>query len=221
MGLFDKLVNKMFKKLTFDEIRDWDRIFLYAGDILHKKEYDIEGIVGLSIRRADYRTIRHDICERYPLPDNRVDAYQAEDVFEHIEYDKLPDVINEIYRVLKPGAYFRLSVPDYGCDILKDRSTKDAEGNIIFDKEGGGSYEDGRVTNGGHVWFPTYRQVYSLIQKTDFKRYEFYHYYDENGRSVTKKIDYTKGYIQRTPDHDARVQSPYRAMSLVVDLYKD
>lgn len=212
---------KLFKKLTFDEIKDWDRIFLYAGDILNKKEYDIEGIVGLSIRKEDYRTIRHDICNPYPLPDNSVDAYQAEDVFEHIEYDKLVDVINEIYRVLKPGAYFRLSVPDYGCDILRDRSTKDENGTIIFDKEGGGTYEDGQVRNGGHVWFPTYESVRALITKTDFDRYEFYHYYDENGQSVTKKIDYTKGYIQRTPDHDKRVQNPYRAMSLVVDLFKD
>lgn len=215
------MFDKMFKKLTFDDIRDWDKIFLYAGDILRKKEYDIDGIVGLSIRKADYRTIQHDICERYPLPDNRVDAYQAEDVFEHIAYDKLVGVINEIYRVLKPGAYFRLSVPDYGCDILRDRSTKDADGNIIFDREGGGVYEDGQVREGGHVWFPTYEKVLDLIQASDFKRYEFYHYYDEKGESVTKEIDYSKGYVQRTPDHDKRVQNPYRAMSLVVDLYKD
>ena len=208
MGRLKGLYEKLFKKLTFEDLKDWDRIFLYAGDILHKKEYDIEGIAGLSIRRADYRTIRHDICRKYPLPDNSVDAYQAEDVFEHIDYDKLPGVINEIYRVLKPGAYFRLSVPDYGCDILRDRSTKDASGEIVFDRDGGGSYENGQVVN-------------DLIQKTDFKRYEFYHYYDENGNSVTKKIDYAKGYIQRTPDHDKRVQNPYRAMSLVVDLYKD
>ena len=46
-------------------------------------------------------------------------------------------------------------------------------------------------------------------------------YYDENGNSVTKKIDYSKGYVIRTPDHDKRVQNPYRAMSLVVDLYKE
>ena len=216
---------KVFNKiiwLTFDDIMDWDRIFLYAGDIPEQKEYDIDGIVGLSIKAANKRTIRHNICMPYPLPDNSVDAYQAEDVLEHIEYDILPDAINEIYRVLKKGAYFRLSVPDYGCDLLRDRSVKDENGNIIFDAGGGrrSRYKNGKVTGGGHVWFPTYEKVKALIEKTNFKEYEFYHYYDENGNSVTKKIDYTKGYVKRTPDHDARVQDPYRAMSIVVDLFK-
>lgn len=215
------MFDKLFKKLTFDDIKNRDYIFLYAGDVPRRKEYDIEGIVGLAIRRATYRTILHDICQKYPLKDNSVDAYQAEDVFEHIEYDKLVDVINEIYRVLKPGAYFRLSVPDYGCDILYNRSKKDESGNIIFDPDGGGKYQDGKVIDGGHVWFPTYEKVLALIDKSDFSKYEFYHYYDENGDSVTKEIDYSKGYVIRTPDHDKRVQDPYRAMSLVVDLYKE
>lgn len=215
------MFDKLFKKLTFDDIKNRDYIFLYAGDVPRRKEYDIEGIVGLAIRRATYRTILHDICQKYPLKDNSVDAYQAEDVFEHIEYDKLVDVINEIYRVLKPGAYFRLSVPDYGCDILYNRSKKDESGNIIFDPDGGGKYQDGKVIDGGHVWFPTYEKVLALIDKSDFSKYEFYHYYDENGKSVTKEIDYSKGYVIRTPDHDKRVQDPYRAMSLVVDLYKE
>lgn len=215
------MFDKLFKKLTFDDIKNRDYIFLYAGDVPRRKEYDIEGIVGLAIRRATYRTILHDICQKYPLKDNSVDAYQAEDVFEHIEYYKLVDVINEIYRVLKPGAYFRLSVPDYGCDILYNRSKKDESGNIIFDPDGGGKYQDGKVIDGGHVWFPTYEKVLALIDKSDFSKYEFYHYYDENGDSVTKEIDYSKGYVIRTPDHDKRVQDPYRAMSLVVDLYKE
>lgn len=215
------MFDKLFKKLTFDDIKNRDYIFLYAGDVPRRKEYNIDGIVGLAIRRATYRTILHDICQKYPLKDNSVDAYQAEDVFEHIEYDKLVDVINEIYRVLKPGAYFRLSVPDYGCDILYNRSKKDESGNIIFDPDGGGKYQDGKVIDGGHVWFPTYEKVLALIEKSDFSKYEFYHYYDENGKSVTKEIDYSKGYVIRTPDHDKRVQDPYRAMSLVVDLYKE
>lgn len=215
------IMQKMFHRLTFDDIRDREYIFLYAGDIPRKKEYDRNGIAGLSIRRSDWRTIKHDICQGYPLPAGSVDAYQAEDVFEHIEYGRLTDVINEIYRVLKPGGYFRLSVPDYGCDILYNRTMKDDKGNLVFDRGGGGTYEDGQVRNGGHVWFPSYEKVLALIRESDFKNYEFYHYYDVEGNSVTKKIDYSKGYIQRTPDHDDRVRDPYRAMSLVVDLYKD
>lgn len=221
MRVKKNVFGKLFRRLTFEDIKDRDSIFLYAGDIPKKREYDIADIVGLSLNRSDYRTIMHNICDKYPLPDDSVNAYQAEDVFEHIEYDKLVDVINEIYRVLKHGSTFRLSVPDYGCDILYDRSVKDTDGKIIFDPGGGGIYKNGKVLKGGHVWFPTYEKIEALIEKSNFGRYEFYHYYDKNGGSVTKKIDYSKGYIQRTPDHDERVREPYRAMSLVVDLFKD
>ena len=58
---------------------------------------------------------------------------QSEDVMEHIEYDKLKETINEIYRVLKPEVY-----SDYQCliidDILYNRSVKDKNGNIVFDE---------------------------------------------------------------------------------------
>ncbi len=92
--------------MEFLEIKNLDYIFLYAGDILDIEEYNIKGLFGLSINRSDKRHIKHDITVAYPLMDNCVDCYQAEDVFEHIEYDKLIGVINEIYRILKPGGAF-------------------------------------------------------------------------------------------------------------------
>ena len=76
---------------------------------------------------------------------------------------------------------------------------------------------------GGHAWFPTIEKVRALCAKTKFftnGKIEYLHYYDELGFSVTNSIDYSKGYVQRTPDHDARVQKPYRVMSMVIDLYK-
>ena len=133
-----------------------------------------------------------------------------EDVFEHIKLDELPAVINEIHRVLKPGKTFRLSLPDYRCDILEERSIKNDNGEIIRD-----TYVP------DHLWFPKYETVKELLSKTNFNNIKFYHYYDENGNSVTDKIDYTLGPIKRTPDYDDRVKEPYRAMSIVVDCIKD
>lgn len=221
MGIKRKVKNLFMKKITFNDIKNNDYIYLYAGDIPNSKEYDKEGIVGLSIRKADYRTIRHDITKAFLLDDNTVDIFQAEDVFEHIEYEKLVQVINEIYRVLKPGGLFRLSVPDYRCDVLYERSLKDYNGKIIFDKGGGGKFKDGKVVDGGHVWFPMYETVKELIDESMFSIYKFYHYYDENGKSITENIDYSIGYIQRTPDHNKRVCDPYRAMSIVCDCAKE
>jgi ADP-heptose:LPS heptosyltransferase/glycosyltransferase involved in cell wall biosynthesis/predicted O-methyltransferase YrrM/sulfatase maturation enzyme AslB (radical SAM superfamily) len=189
---------------------------LYAGDVPLMPQYD--GWIGLSLFQQDSRHIRQDITNPFPIPDNTVDAFQAEDVFEHIPYEKLVPVMNEIYRILKPGALFRLSVPDYACDILYNRSQKDEQGNILFDPLGGGTPD-----NPGHLWFPRYETLKTLIEASAFGtqgRVTFLHYYDENQRPITKRIDYSGGHIQRTPDFDSRVQDPYRPISLVVDLTK-
>lgn len=190
---------------------------LYAGDVPEMAEYT--GWIGLSLTQHNDRHIQHDITCPLPFPENSVDAFQAEDVIEHIQYDMLVPVINEIYRVLKPGALFRLSVPDYGCDVLRDRSLKDAEGNIIFDPGGGGT-----LWNPGHVWFPDIEKVYRLLEKTNFYSHgtmDFLHYWNVRRPDfVVRQIDYSKGIVRGTPDFDDRVKSPYRPMSIVVDLYK-
>lgn len=207
------------RKLSFEAIQDRKTIKLYAGDIPRTREYQVDDLVGLSLNISDERHIKHDITKPYPLRDACVDIYQAEDVFEHIEYNMLPNVIDEIYRILKSGGIFRLSVPDYRCDILYNRSVKDINNNIVFDPEGGGDYISGRVVNGGHVWFPVYETVLALFADSLFSDWEFFHYY--NGEeAVTRAIDYSRGYIQRTPDNDERVKNPYRPMSIVVDAYK-
>ncbi|ORA17739.1 hypothetical protein BST14_08535 [Mycobacterium arosiense ATCC BAA-1401 = DSM 45069] len=190
-------------------------------------EYRTRQQVGLSLTKQDEWHIRHDVSMPLPIPDGSVDIYQSEDVFEHIEYCKLPATISEIYRVLKMGGLFRLSLPDYRCDVLLDRSIKDAHGNIMFDPFGGGAYRrrppvfgPKKVVKGGHVWFPKYESVLELLKDTQFSSVEFYHYYDEKGFPHTRPIDYSKGFVKRTPDNDERVSHPFRPMSIVVDCVK-
>jgi SAM-dependent methyltransferase len=213
------IARKLFSpNASFRDLSRRKRIFLYAGDIPQDLNYN--KYVGLSCTQSNSRHVRHDLTEALPLPDNCVDIYQSEDVFEHIDPRELPSVINEIYRVLKPGGLFRLSLPDYRCNILHERSLKDEHGNLVFDPEGGGDYIDGRVVNGGHVWFPTYETVRDLLGSTLFTNISYYHYYDEKGNGVTHAIDYSLGHVRRTPDHDERVQDPYRPLSIVVDCRK-
>ena len=162
--------------MYFSDIKNNKKIYLYAGDCINNiSQYPF---IGLSLRYNNNTNIQHNILNKTDLYDNSVDIYQSEDVFEHIEYDKLYDVINEIYRVLKPGGLFRLSVPDYRCDILYNRSEKNDDNKIIFDKGGGGDYdyENKKVINGGHLWFPKYELVKSLLDKTNFekKKYKFF-----------------------------------------------
>jgi SAM-dependent methyltransferase len=210
-------VRRFLERASFLRLAKQDHIFLYAGDVPPSANY--RKFIGLSLRKSDAQHIKHDVLKALPLMDNCVDVYQAEDVFEHILPTELPAVINDIYRVLKPGGIFRLSVPDYRCDVLRERSHKDEHGNPLFDPGGGGAYVNGKVV-GGHVWFPVYESVRAIIQQTRFSDVVFYHYYDESGAPIARPIDYSIGYVQRTPDNDARVQSPYRPLSIVLDCRK-
>jgi predicted SAM-dependent methyltransferase len=213
MGLA-RWVASRARKLDWAAVQKRHPLRLYAGSVPLRPEYN--GWVGLSIRVHDHRNLGHDLTCPIPLPDASVDAFQAEDVFEHIPYDRLPPVVNEIFRVLRPGALFRLSVPDYGCDVLRARCVTDADGSIVFDPGGGGTRE-----HPSHVWFPRIDAMRRLLEGSRFGRegrIAYLHYYEMDGTPVTRPIDYAKGHVGRTPDHDARVRDPYRPLSLVVDL---
>jgi len=217
-SIIDRISYFSFKKIKFEDLLEAENIYLYAGDVPRRKEY--EKYIGLSLNQWNRRHIKHDVTKKYPLKDNCVNLFQSEDVFEHIDIEEIPAIINEIYRVLKPKGIFRLSLPDYGCDIFHQRTIRDEEGKFQFDPGGGGKFVDGKVVGGGHVWFPTYEIVKGILEKTDFKNINFLHYYNELAEGITKNIDYSIAYVIRTPDHDARVQNPYRPMSIVVDCIK-
>lgn len=216
-------MSQQYIMVKFEDIKHDKNIYLYAGDMALSRRQQ-HPFIGLSLRKSNDMHIKHDITLMMDINDNSVDIYQSEDVMEHIEYDILPTIINEIYRVLKHGGLFRLSMPDYRCDVLYNRSIKDKDGTIIFDAGGGGRYDkiNKKVINGGHVWFPTYESVLNLIKQTKFSedKIKFLHYYTENNDRICNEINYELGYISRTPDHDKRVKNPRRPMSIVVDLYK-
>lgn len=214
------LIKQYSSRMTFSKLMKRNYRVLYAGNIpLEDDNYDKKIMVGLKLGHSDRYHIGHDITKKYPIPDNSIDAYQAEDVFEHINYNELVDTINEIYRILKPGGYFRLTLPDYGCPCLKYVSITDSNGKILFDPYGGGEWDGKNVKNGGHVWFPTYKSVLALLEKSKFSKFDFLNYYDEN-RQIEKEIDYSKGYIQRTSDHFFFREFGNASISLVVDCYK-
>jgi len=197
----------------FSRIFDKKFVFLYAGDIPKTTEYSHFDMLGLSLNRSDKRHICHNITHRHDLEDGSVDIYQAEDVFEHINYDSLKFVVKEIYRLLKPTGFFRLSVPDYNSpDFLKDNFLlKDAHGNVLFDARGGGNYELGneKVIDGGHVWFPKYEQVKELLETVEWSSIRFLQYWDEDGsqHGHYKEIDYSQCYV-------------HRPLSMIIDCYK-
>lgn len=216
--IFCAVDGKEFKDLDLQK-----PVYLYAGDIIFYNQ-SYKKFIGLSLTQNNQFHIKHDVTHPFSLPDCCVDIFQSEDVFEHIEYAKLFQVINEIFRVLKVGGIFRLSMPDYRCDVLIKRSLKDDFGNILFDSGGGGKYVNGKVIGGGHLWFPKFETVSYLLNNTRFAskgRIVFHHYYESEDRFVLNPIDYKIGFVKRTPDHDSRIQNPRRPMSIVVDCIKE
>ncbi len=224
LDLIDKIAtkNKIINGASWDSLSHSNAVNLYAGR-LTRDQPQFHTHFGLTPFAPSTKNICHDITQVFPLPENSVDKFQSCDVFEHIEYHKIPSVIDEIFRILKPGGLFRLSVPDYRHPLYQSRTVKNGDGNFIFDPGGGGSYVDGRVIGGGHLWFPDFEKVSSLFRNSNFTecgQVKYLHYNKKNGICVMKPIDYSLGYISRTPDFDARAGCPAQPISIVVDAYK-
>jgi predicted SAM-dependent methyltransferase len=56
--------------------------------------------------------IDYDLQKGVPFPDNTFDACYSSHLLEHLKRDKARLLCNEIWRVLKPGSFFRVVVPD-------------------------------------------------------------------------------------------------------------
>ncbi len=201
--------------MTFEKLDFSKPVKLYAGDICDEVHMEDKNLYGLSLHRQDEKHIRFDITEKYPLPDCCIDHYQAEDVLEHIALDWVVPAINEIYRILKKGALFRVCLPDYFSPIKKEFSMKSVRGEILFDPSGGGDYREGNVVNGGHVWFPNYLMVRELLDKTKFRDVRFLCYYTEQEEFVCNGVDMSLGYVTRY-----NLENADGNYSLVVDCYK-
>lgn len=188
-------------------------INLYAGDIPNKRLSEPD-LYGLSITKVDDKHFFHDITNKYPLPDNCIHSYWAEDVLEHINLEQIVPTINEIYRILRPGCLFRISLPDYNSPRLKKVAMYSTEGELLFDPTGGGDFGKEGVTNGGHVWFPTYDIIKGVLEKTNFSKIEYLCYYAKEGQLIKKEIDFSKGCLNRVNESDENVYS------IVIDCYK-
>jgi SAM-dependent methyltransferase len=205
--------------------------YLYFGSLgTHERQYAIPNFIGLALNPAHDREIGHDATGPLPYPDNSISKIQAQDVFEHLAFDKLPFVLDEVYRVLQPGGLFRLSVPDYRSPVLKRRSVYDARGRVTgdlmmgatpwFDEATGEAKvrfsDDGQA----HVWFPRYELVTHLILKSEIRKsaIHFYQCFLDDQTYLCEPVPDDGLFVQRAAPHDRRAGGA--PVSIVVDFVK-
>ena len=108
-----------------DDITDDDnKVYLYYGEMTETYcQINSKSFVGIHTKENDYN-IEFDF-ENDNLSNiigfNCIDIFQSEEMLNKIEYSHLPRIIDKIYDLLKIGGFFRLSLPDYRNEILKNR----------------------------------------------------------------------------------------------------
>ncbi len=205
--------------------------YLYFGSLgPHERQYHVPQFVGLALAPAHDREIRHNLTEPLPFGDGVIAKVQAQDVLEHLAMDMVPAVLDEIWRVLKPGGVFRLSVPDYRSPIHKRRSVYDARGRVIGDMLMGASpYLDGatgdarvRFAGGGeaHLWFPRYELITHLVLKSEIRksRITFHQCFLDDFTFLAEPIPDEEMFVQRALPHDRRGGGA--PISIVADFVK-
>ena len=71
----------------------------------------LEGFINIDNRSEVSPDLLCDITEGLPYPDNSVDRVRAHDILEHVALGKTVPLIEEIYRVLRPGGVFEHYTP--------------------------------------------------------------------------------------------------------------
>lgn len=109
-------------------------IYIYHGNLFRSEyQYKIPAFYGLALERNNPRDLLVASNGKIPIEDEIVDAFQSQDVLEHLDPEILIDTLNEIYRILKPNGFFRLSVPDYRSPLLLKRTIFNHKGEALGD----------------------------------------------------------------------------------------
>lgn len=205
--------------------------YIYFGNLFpNEAQYESDLFVGLALIKRFEKDVVHDATKPLPFADNSIIGFQSQDVFEHIEFEKIGPILDEIFRCLRPGGQFRLSLPDYHSPLLKSRSLYDSEGNILCDAALGGSVQ-GRM-NGGldvrfapsdetHLWFPTYSNMLHLIVASQIRKCSsivVHHAWIDSMKYICSDFDHSIMPVKRTPPRDMRAGG--KPISIVIDFIK-
>lgn len=205
--------------------------YLYFGNLgPHERQFQIPNFIGLALRPKHEREIKHDLTAPLPYCGDSIAKIQAQDVLEHLPFDKVSFVLDEIYRVLRPAGIFRLSVPDYRSPVHKRRSVYDWRGRVTgdlfmgaqpyFDDASG----DARIRFAGdgeaHLWFPRYELITHLVLKSEIRKstIRFYQGFLDDHTYLAEPFPEEEMFVVRALPHDRRAGG--QPVSIVADFVK-
>jgi len=88
----------------------------------------LPGWLNTDIASWSREIIYMDATRRFPIPDDSFDYVMAEHVIEHVDHPAAQVMLQECYRILKPGGKVRLATPDLEVLIgLHSREKSDAQ----------------------------------------------------------------------------------------------
>jgi predicted SAM-dependent methyltransferase len=89
---------------------------LNVGCINYKEGYIHVDVHQHKLSKEDGSLVSLDIiadARKLPFPENSVDEVFTEEMLEHLGRKEYKDVLKEFYRVLKPGAFLDVAVPNF------------------------------------------------------------------------------------------------------------
>lgn len=84
----------------------------------------INGWLNTDLIPLDFRVLFLDVTNRFPFEDGIFDYIYSEHMIEHVPYEKGYIVLQECYRILKPGGVIRIATPDLNFLIELFRNDK-------------------------------------------------------------------------------------------------
>ncbi len=181
--------------MEWEDIQNRKPLYLNIGGFMDcDPRPNYENYVSVDMGGDGTTAVKHDMTKPLPLADDSVDHILTEHFLEHVSAVDLENILNELYRVLKPGGLLRAAVPDYNHPR-----------DIAYLRRG----HDPRHAD--HLILPTYTLLRDIVAKSKFKEGSFYHYWHE-GVFHYSPVDYSKGHIKRTPDNDPRCKMPTQTL---------
>ena len=187
-----KKIIKLFKWIFFLKKNYNESIPIYpknnkSGLKIHlgSGEINLQGWINIDARKFKHIHLISDGFDLSNFKKDSVNEIYACHVMEHFSFKETDNFIEKIYNKLKPGGYFRVSVPDLDklIKLYKKQKKLEVIKNAIM---GGQNYP-----NDFHKSIYNFPQLKKILQKKGFKNIKFWNTKNFFGETIG---DWSDGY---------------------------